>query len=119
METEDIIARQKESKKPAVQRSLAKEYLCKWYVFILTVLTCYAGYSFEIVIYNFLLMAEISAFCSSLLAIFLGGLVSTLPFLVLNLALVFKKKKYLAIVFQIVAMEIIGMVFFVYSRLYI
>ena len=119
MEREDIIARQQQRKSEKAQmpqRTLVGEYVHYWYILLITLATCYAGYSFEVLLFNFITMSGLSAFVAALIAIFLGGLFSTLPFCILNIVLAAKRKKYYAIAVQVVVMELIGMFFFVYSR---
>ena len=117
MDREDIIARQQGRKPQVKKRSLMGEYLHYWYILVLTVLMCYPGYACEVLLYNVMLINGISAFGSALLSIFLGGLISTIPFLILNIVLCVKKKKYYAIAFQIALMEILGLVFFLYNQI--
>ncbi len=117
MEREDIIARQQGRKVKPAQRSLIKEYLRHWYVILLTVLMCYPGYASEVLLYNIMIMNNLAPFGAAIISIFLGGLISTVPFLILNIVLCVKKKKYYSIVFQIAVMEIIGMSFFLYNQI--
>ena len=118
MDREEIIARQQGRKtKPQMQRTLLGEYVHFWYILFITVLMCFPGYACEVLLYNVMLINKISPFGSALIAIFVGGLISTLPFLVLNIVLCVKKKKYYSIVFQISAMEIIGLSFFLYNQI--
>lgn len=118
MDREDIISRQQERKsKPQVQRSLLGEYLHFWYILVLTVLMCFPGYIGEVFLYNYMIAKGLSAFGSAIIAIFLGGLICTLPFLVLTIILCVKKKKFYSIVFQISLMEILGLAFFLYNQI--
>lgn len=118
MDREDIISRQQGRRvKPQVKRTLMKEYLHFWYILVITVLMCFPGYASEVLLYNLMIVKGLSAFGAALIAIFLGGLISTLPFLILNIVLCVKKKKYYAIVFQIALMEILGLVFFLYNQI--
>lgn len=117
MNTQDIVQRQKNSRKPKdANRTLLKEYLHYWYMLLITAITCLPGYVIEIFLYNLMVAKKLSAFASATIAIFLGGLISTLPFLILNIVLCVKKKKYYAIVVQIAILEIIGMAFFLYNQ---
>ncbi len=117
MNTEDIIQRQKKNTKPKdARRTLTGEYLHYWYMLLITAVTCLPGYVIEVFLYNLMVAKKLSAFASATISIFLGGLISTLPFLVLNIVLCVKKKKYYAIVVQIVLLEIIGMVFFLHNQ---
>ncbi len=119
MDREDIIARQQGIKvKPQVrERTLFGEYLRYWYILILTVLMCYPGYACEVLFYNIMIINNLAPFGAAVISIFLGGLISTIPFLILNIVLCVKKKKYYAIVFQIAVMEIIGLAFFLYNQI--
>lgn len=116
MDTQDIISRQKKVKKKRPERSLFKEYIHYWYILLLTVITCFPGYIAEIIIFNFMALGAMPAFMAGFLAILLGGLISTFPFFILNLVLFFKRKKRYAAVCQIVVMEFIGMIFFLYNQ---
>lgn len=116
MDTKDIISRQRRIKKAKPARTLPKEYLHYWYVFVLTAFMCFPGYAVEIILFNFMAISILPNFLAAFFAILLGGLISTLPFFILNLVLFFKRKKRYAIVFQIVAMELIGMIFFLYNQ---
>ncbi len=115
MNTREIIQNQNKRKK--AQTTLIKEYIKRWYVLLITVLTCFIGYAAEILIYSTLCTMNMSHFASAIVAIFLGGIISTLPFLILNISLAVRKKKYYAIAVGIIVMEIIGMAFFVYNQL--
>ncbi len=116
MERQDIIARQQAKKEAPARRTLMGEYIRKWYVLILTVLMCYPGYASEVLVYNTMIINKVGPFVAALVSIFAGGLISTIPFLILNIILCVKKKKYYAIVFQIAVMEILGMAFFLYNQ---
>ena len=116
METEEIIQNQRKRRRKNTGRSLGKLYLRHFYVFVLTALMCFPGYASEVLLYNMFIMKNIPAFLSAFSAMLLGGIVSTLPFLVLNIILVVKKKKYYAIAFQVIFTEIIGMIFFIYNQ---
>lgn len=109
------VKRAKPSRKN-VERTLMGEYLHRWYILLLTILMFYPGYAAEILIYNTILMNGVPPFGAALLGILIGGIISTLPFLILNIVLCVKKKKYYAIVFQVAAMEIVGMAFFIYNQ---
>ncbi|MBQ8588184.1 MAG: hypothetical protein IJ454_02205 [Clostridia bacterium] len=117
METEEIIQNQRKRRRKKTNISLGREYLRHFYVFILTALMCFPGYAAEVLIYNMFVMKDMPPFLSAFVSMLVGGIVSTLPFLVLNIILVVKKKKYYAIAFQIMLVEIIGMVFFVYNQM--
>ncbi len=114
MNTEEIIQNQNRRKKK--QTTLIKEYIKHWYILLITVLTCFIGYAAEILIYSTLCTMNMPHFAAALIAIFLGGMLSTLPFLILNITLAVRKKKYYGIAVGIIVMEIIGMVFFVYNQ---
>lgn len=116
MDTEGTIRRQNRIRAKR-NRTLAGEYLHKWYVLVLTVIMCFPGYAAEVLLYNVMVMNKFPAFLAAFLAILIGGLICTLPFFAFNLYLVLKKKKYYAIVCQIAVMEIIGMVFFLYNQI--
>lgn len=116
MNTEDIIQNQKRRTAKKTQTTIIREYIKRWYILLLTVITCFAGYAAEILIYSTFCTLSLPHFAAALIAIFVGGLISTLPFFVLNIVLAFKKKKYYAIAIQIIVMEIIGMAFFVYNQ---
>lgn len=115
MNTEEIIQNQNRRKK--TQTTLIKEYIKRWYVLLITVLTCFVGYAAEVLIYSTLCTMNMPHFAAALIAIFLGGIISTLPFFILNILLAVRKKKYYAIAVGIIAMEIVGMAFFVYNQL--
>ena len=121
MDREDIIARQqgkkKKTKTQKIRKSLMSEYLHYWYILILTVLMCYPGYACEVLFYNVMLINELSPFVAAIISIFVGGIISTLPFLILNIVLCVKKKKYYAIAFQVAVMEITGLAFFLYNQI--
>ncbi len=116
METEEIIQNQRKRRRKKTNISLGKHYLRHFYVFILTALMCFPGYASEVLMYNMFVMKGIPAFLSAIIAMLVGGIVSTIPFLVLNIILVVKKKKYYAIAFQIILIELIGMIFFIYNQ---
>ncbi len=97
-------------------KSLIKEYLRRWYVFLFTIIMCLPAYVCEVLLYNVFVLKGISAFISGIMAIFIGGFVASLPLLVLNIKLISKKKKYYAIPVQIAVIEIIGMAIFVVSQ---
>ena len=118
MDREEIIARQHIRKRnPKVKRTLMGEYLRNWYVLVLTILMCVPGYVCEVILYNSMMAKGLSAFGAAFLAILLGGLITTLPFLILNIVLCVKKKMYYSIVFQVCLMEILGLVFFLYNQI--
>ena len=116
MDTQNIVDRQRRTKKEKPKRTLLQEYVHHWYVFLLTILTCFVGYAGEIILFNFMSLSPLPGFLAAFFAMLLGGLISTLPFFILNLVLFFKRKKCYALVFQIVAMEVIGMAFFLYNQ---
>lgn len=115
MNTQEII--QNQNKRKNTQTTLIKEYIRKWYIFLLTVVTCFFGYAAEILIYSTLCSMNVSHFLSALTSIFAGGIISTLPFLILNIHLAVRKRKYYGIAVAIIAVELIGMIFFVYNQL--
>lgn len=119
MDREEIIARQQgiKVKSKVRERALIGEYLRYWYVLVLMVLMCYPGYACEVLFYNIMIINNLAPFGAAIISIFLGGLISTVPFLILNIILCVKKRKYYAIVFQIAVMEIIGLVFFLYNQI--
>ena len=117
MNTEEIIKNQNRRNEKKTQTTLIREYIKRWYVLLITVLTCFVGYAAEVLIYSTLCTMNMPHFAAALIAIFLGGTISTLPFLILNISLAVRKKKYYAIAVGIIVMEIIGMAFFVYNQL--
>lgn len=98
-------------------KSLIKEYLRRWYVFLLTIIMCLPAYVGEVLLYNVFVLKGISAFLAGLMAIFIGGFIASIPLLILNIKLIAKKKKYYAIPVQIAVIEIIGMAIFVVSQI--
>ena len=116
MNTEEIIRNQRRRKKP-VRRSLFKEYLHRWYILLLTALTCIFGYAAEAIIYGTLSAMSMTHFVAAIIAIFLGGIISTFPFFIFNLVLTFRHKRYSALVVTITALELIGMIFFVFNQI--
>jgi len=117
MNTEDIIRTQQKKRMKNVDRPLIIEYLRRWYIIILTVFMCFPGYATEVLLYNFFVLKQLPHFLSAIMAIFLGGLISTLPFFILSIYLASKKKKYYAIAFGICVLEIVGMIFFLYNQM--
>ena len=116
MDTQNIVDRQRRTKKEKPKRTLLQEYVHHWYIFLLTIPTCLVGYAGEIILFNFMSLSPLPNFLAAFFAMLLGGLISTLPLFILNLVLFFKRKKRYALVFQIVAMEVIGMAFFLYNQ---
>lgn len=116
MNTEEIIRNQNRRKKP-VRRSLIKVYLHRWYILVLTALTCIFGYAAEAILYGTLSAMSMTHFLAAIIAIFLGGIISTFPFFVYNLVLAFRYKRYSALVVTIIVLEIIGMLFFVCNQI--
>ena len=110
-------SRKKRSAKRMIKRSLFKEYVRHWYVIVISIMAFFPAYMLEILLGNLFIAKNIPPFLAALLTMFVGGFIATLPFLALNIYLIAKKKKYYAIAVQIIVMEIIGIVFYVYSKI--
>ncbi len=93
------------------QKPLIAEYICHWYVILLCAVLYPIANMSQIFLNNFFLAKNMSGFLAALLTMFLSGLIATFPFLILNIILA-KRKKYYAIVVQIVTMELIGIVLY-------
>lgn len=116
LESDDNIttpgARQKSTvRRRKKQKSLIAEYICHWYVILLCLVLYPIANMTQIFLNSFFLAKNMPGFLSALLTMFLGGLIATFPFLILNIVLA-KRKKYYAIVVQIVTMELIGIVLY-------
>lgn len=117
MNTDEINVKRHKKHKEHIDRPLTTQYLRRWYVLILTVLTCFPGYAAEVLMYNFFAMKNIPHFAAAVIAIFLGGMISTLPFFILSMVLAFKKKKYYALAIGVIVLELVGMAFFLYNQI--
>ncbi len=100
-----------------VKRSLAMEYLRHWYVILISMMTCVPAYMMEIFLANFFIARNVPPFVAALITMFIGGLIATLPLLALNIYLVVKRKKYYAIAIQIILMELLGIVFYLWNQI--
>ena len=99
------------------RRSLFKEYLHSWYVFLITLIMCVPAYMIEIFLGSLFVAKNIPPMVAALLSMFLGGFIACIPLLVLNIYLIAKKKKYYAIAVQIIAIELLGLLFYLYSKI--
>lgn len=103
-------------RKKLVKRSLFKEYLHGWYVFLITVIMCVPAYVAEIFLCSLFVAKGTVPMVAALLSMFLGGFIACIPLLVFNIYLIIKKKKYYAIAVQIIAIELLGLLFYLYSK---
>ena len=99
------------------KRSLLMEYVCHWYVILLSFIMCFPAYMGEIFLGSLFIAKGVSPFWSALLTMFIGGIIATFPFLILNILLVARKKKYYAIAVQLITMEFLGLAFFLYHKM--
>ena len=99
------------------KRSLFMEYVHAWYVFLITLLVCAPAYMTEIFLGSLFVAKNVPPMVAALLTMFFGGFIATLPLLVLNIYLIAKKKKYYAIAVQIIAIELLGLLFFLCSKI--
>ena len=102
--------------KRTIKRSLFKEYLHSWYVWLITLIMCVPAYMIEIFLGSLFVAKNVPAMVAALLSMFLGGFIACIPLLILNIYLIVKKKKYYAIGVQIIAIELLGLLFYLYSK---
>jgi len=113
----DRVKKGKKKTRKIVKRSLFKEYVRHWYVILISIMMFFPAYMLEILLGNFFIAKNIPPFGAALLTMFLGGLIATLPLLALNIYLIVRKKKYYAIAVQIILMELLGIIFYLYSKI--
>lgn len=103
-------------KKIRKNRSLFMEYVCHWYIILLSFIMCFPAYMAEAFLGSLFIAKGITPFWSALLTMFVGGFIATFPFLILNIVLVVRKKYY-AIPVQIIVMELLGLSFYLYHKM--
>ncbi len=103
-------------KKVRKKRSLFMEYVCHWYIILLSFIMCFPAYMGEIFLGSLFIAKGVPLFWSALLTMFIGGLIATFPFLILNIVLVVRKKYY-AIAVQLITMELLGLAFYLYHKM--
>lgn len=100
----------------STQKSLFKEYISHWYVILLCILLIFPAYVILPLTSSFFMTKGVDIFWSSLIAIVMAGFVATLPLLVLNIKLTFRRKFY-ALAVQFVSFDIIGTAIFVINQI--
>lgn len=114
---EDSYVPARKRKKLRPRKSLFKEYVTHWYVFVLCIFMCVPAYLAEIFLGSLFMAKNITPFFSALLTMFAGGFIATFPLLILNIVLLFKKKYY-AIAVQIIALQSLGLLFYLYNKMF-
>ena len=99
-------------KKQIPERSLFKEYISHWYVWLINILFLFPAYFILPIANSFFVTKAIPVFWSSILAICVSGFVGTLPLLFLNIMLAARRKFY-ALAVQFVLFDLTGTIFFV------